>query len=143
MTRDLPLGERGSVSVELAVLAPAVLLLLSFAIWAGRTQVADNGVQEAARAAARAASLAVDADTAVAAATAQAQETLARPDLRCQRVDVDVDSAGFRAPVGQSGDVTVTITCTVSMTDLLAPGLPGSVQVSASFASPVDAYRER
>ena len=49
----LPLGERGSVSVELAVLAPAVLLLLSFAIWAGRVQVADNGVQEAARAAAR------------------------------------------------------------------------------------------
>ncbi|WP_246063788.1 TadE/TadG family type IV pilus assembly protein [Blastococcus colisei] len=129
--------------MELAVLAPAVLLLLSFAIWAGRVQIADNGVQEAARAASRAASLAVDADTAVALATAQAQETLARQDLRCQRVDVEVDSAGLRAPIGQSGDVTVAITCTVSMTDLLAPGLPGSVQVSASFASPVDAYRER
>jgi hypothetical protein len=79
----------------------------------------------------------------VAAATAQAQDTLDRQDLRCQRVDVDVDSAGFRTPLGQSGDVTVAVTCTLSMTDLLAPGLPGSVQVSASFASPVDAYRER
>lgn len=143
MTLPRPLGERGSVSVELAVLAPALMLLLSFAIWAGRIQVADNGVEEAARAAARAASLAVDADTAVALATAQAQDTLARQNLRCQPVDVAVDSAGFRTPLGESGDVTVAITCTVAMTDLLIPGLPGSVQVNASFTSPVDAYRER
>ncbi len=131
------------MSVELAVLAPALLLLLSFAIWAGRTQVAANGVEEAARAAARAASLAVDADTAVAVATAQAEETLARQDLRCQILNVDVDSAGFRTPLGESGDVTVAVTCAVAMTDLLAPGLPGSVTVDASFSSPVDAYRER
>jgi Flp pilus assembly protein TadG len=143
VTLPRPLGERGSVSVELAVLAPALMLLLSFAIWAGRIQVADNGVEEAARAAARAASLAVDADTAVALATAQAQDTLARQNLRCQPVDVAVDSAGFRTPLGESGDVTVAITCTVAMTDLLIPGLPGSVQVNASFTSPVDAYRER
>lgn len=143
MTDHRPRGERGSVSVELAVLAPALLLLLSFAIWAGRTQVADNGVEEAARAAARAASLAADADTAVTLATAQARETLVRQNLRCEQVEVDVDSAGFRTPLGESGDVTVIITCTVAMGDLLVPGLPGSVQVSASFASPVDAYRER
>lgn len=131
------------MSVELAVLAPALLLLLSFAIWAGRTQVADNGVEEAARAAARAASLAVDADTAVAVATAQAQETLARQDLRCENLNVDVDSTGFRTPLGESGDVAVAVTCTVAMADLLAPGLPGSVTVDATFSSPVDAYRER
>ena len=35
-------GERGSVSVELALLAPALLLLLSFAILAGRTQIAEG-----------------------------------------------------------------------------------------------------
>jgi hypothetical protein len=56
---------------------------------------------------------------------------------------VDVDTAGFQAPLGQPGDVTVSITCVVGMADLLAPGLPGSVTVEASFISPVDAYRER
>ena len=129
--------------MELAVLAPALLLLLSFAVWAGRTQIADNAVAEAARAAAREASLAVDAETAVVLATAQAEATLARQGLRCQGVGVTVDTAGFTVPLGDSGDVTVSVTCTVTMTDLLAPGLPGSVTVDASFSSPVDAYRER
>ena len=135
--------ERGSVSVELALLAPALLLLLSFAVVAGRTQVAEGAVQEAARAAAREASLARDAATATALADAQAQRTLADQDLRCEGTTVDVDTAGFQAPLGQRGDVTVSIICVVGMTDLLAPGLPGSVTVEASFISPVDAYRER
>ena len=131
------------MSVELALLAPALLLLLSFAVFAGRTQIAEGAVQEAARAAAREASLARDPATAAALAGAQAERTLAAQNLRCQRTTVDVDTAGFQAPLGQPGDVTVSITCVVGMADLLAPGLPGSVTVEASFISPVDAYRER
>jgi Flp pilus assembly protein TadG len=136
-------AERGSVSVELALLAPALLLLLSFAVFAGRTQIAEGAVQEAARSAAREASLARDPATAAALAGAQAERTLAAQNLRCQRTTVDIDTAGFQAPLGQPGDVTVSITCVVGMADLLAPGLPGSVTVEASFISPVDAYRER
>ena len=135
--------ERGAVSVELALLAPALLLLLSFAVVAGRTQVAEGAVQEAARTAAREASLARNAATAAAVAGAQAERTLADQDLRCEDTTVHVDTAGFQAPLGQPGDVTVSITCVVGMADLLAPGLPGSVTVEASFISPVDAYRER
>jgi uncharacterized protein (UPF0333 family) len=130
--------ERGSVSVELALLAPALLLLLSFAVVAGRTPVA-----EAARAAAREVSLSRDPATATTLASAQAQRTLAAQDLRCQRTTLDVDTAGFSAPPGRPGDVTVSITCVVDMADLLAPGLPGAVTVEATFTSPVDAYRER
>ncbi len=137
------MGERGSVSVELALLAPALLALLSFAVVAGRTQVAEGAVAEAARTAAREASLARDPATASALATAQAQQTLAAQDLRCRATTVDVDTAGFSAPPGEPGDVTVAITCTVGMADLLAPGLPGSVTVQAAFTSPVDAFRER
>ena len=135
--------EQGAVSVELALLAPALLLLVSFAVVAGRTQVAEGAVAEAARAAAREASLARDAVTAAALAGAQADRTLAAQDLRCQSTSVDIDTTGFQAPLGQPGDVTVSITCVVGMADLLAPGLPGSVTVEASFTSPVDAYRER
>ena len=136
-------GERGSVSVELALLAPALLLLLAFAVLAGRTQIAEGAVAEAARAAAREASLARDAGTATTLAQAQARRTLAAQDLRCQRSSVTIDPAGFRASPGRPGDVTVTISCTVGMSDLLAPGLPGSVTVEASFTSPLDAFRER
>ncbi|SOC46123.1 TadE-like protein [Blastococcus aggregatus] len=138
-----PRAERGSVSVELALLAPALLLVLSFAVVAGRTQVADGAVAEAARAAAREASLARDGVTAAALARAQADRTLAAQGLRCQSTSVDVDTTGFQTPPGQPGDVTVSVTCVVGMADLLAPGLPGSVTVEASFSSPVDAYRER
>ena len=138
-----PRAERGSVSVELALLAPALLVLLSFAIVAGRVQIAEGAVAEAARAAAREASLARDDVTAAALAGAQADRTLAAQDLRCQSTSVDIDTTGFQAPPSQPGDVTVSITCVVGMADLLAPGLPGSVTVEASFTSPVDAYRER
>ncbi|MGY1684928.1 TadE/TadG family type IV pilus assembly protein [Geodermatophilus sp. SYSU D00867] len=136
-------GERGSVSVELALLAPAFLLLLSFAVLAGRAQIAEGAVQEAARAAAREASLARDAATAAALAGEQAERTLAAQDLRCEGTRVDFDTAGFAAPPGEPGDVTVTISCAVGIADLLAPGLPGSITVEAAFTSPVDAYRER
>jgi hypothetical protein len=118
-------------------------LLVAFAVLAGRTQIADGAVQEAARAAAREASLAQDAATAAALASAQAERTLAAQDLRCERTTIEVDIAGFSAPPGQPGDVSVSITCVVGMADLLAPGLPGAVTVEASFTSPVDAYRER
>ncbi|WP_345770599.1 TadE/TadG family type IV pilus assembly protein [Blastococcus saxobsidens] len=131
------------MSVELALLAPALLLLLSFAVVAGRTQIAEGAVAEAARAAAREASLARDPATATMLASAQAQRTLTAQDLRCQSTTIDVDTGGFQAPPGQPGDVTVSITCVVGMADLLAPGLPGSVTVDATFTSPVDAYRER
>lgn len=135
--------ERGSVSVELALLAPALLLLLFFAVVAGRTQIADNAVEDAARTAAREASLARDATTATALAGDQARSSLDAQNLRCQRTTVDVDAAGFQVPPGQAGDVTVTLTCVVGMGDLLAPGLPGSVTVEATFTSPIDTYRER
>jgi Flp pilus assembly protein TadG len=69
------------VSVELALLAPALLLLLSFAVVAGRSQVAEGAVAEAARAAAREASLSRDPAIATASATAQAERTLAAQDL--------------------------------------------------------------
>jgi len=131
------------VSVELALLAPALLLLLSFAVLAGRTQIAEGAVQEAARAAAREASLARDPATATALAGAQAERTLDAQDLRCQSTSININTAGFSAPPGRPGDVTVSITCVVGLADLLAPGLPGSVTVEASFTSPVDAYRER
>src|SRR3546814_8172222 len=51
-------GERGSASLELVILAPALLLILSVIIFAGRVAIAGQSVQQAAEEAARTASLA-------------------------------------------------------------------------------------
>ena len=136
-------GERGSVSLELVVIAPAVILLLAFAVFCGRAMIADNAVEEAARAAARAASISIDALTAQQAAQASAAETLARQDLRCASLSVSVDTSGFAAPIGTPSSVSVDVVCVVDMADLMMPGLPGSRTVSAGFTSPIDSYRER
>jgi len=135
--------ERGSVSVELAVLAPVLLALFAFIVAAGRAQVARAAVADAARSAARDASLSRDAVTATAVADEAARRDLAEQDINCTGVAVEVDTSAMRAPLGQSGAITVTITCAVGMGDLLVPGLPGSIDVNATFSSPVDAFRER
>ncbi|WP_409331585.1 pilus assembly protein TadE [Trujillonella humicola] len=142
MARPRP-GTRINVAStrNVALVAPALLLLLSFAVVAGRAQIAEGAVAEAARAAAREASLARSGDAA--AAAARAEQALIDQDLHCQSTTVDIDTAGFQAPPGQPADVTVTVSCVVGMADLLAPGLPGSVTVEASFTSPLDAFRER
>ena len=45
--------DRGSITVELAILAPALLLLLGLLVFAGRVQTSSASVEQAARAAAR------------------------------------------------------------------------------------------
>lgn len=133
--------DRGSVSLELAILAPAVLLLLGALVFAGRVQTSSAAVEQAARAAARDASLARTADVAQSTALASAQRELARSG--CSSTDVAVDTAGFIAPVGTAAVIAVTVTCTVSIADLAIPGLPGSHTLTGHATSPIDRYRSR
>ena len=77
MTRRAWHDERGSVSLELAILAPALLLLLGVLVLAGRVETSSAAVEQAARAAARDASLARTPDAARSTATASAQRELA------------------------------------------------------------------
>ncbi len=133
--------DRGSVTLELAILAPVLLLLLGALVFAGRVQTSSAAVEQAARAAARDASLARTADAARATALASAQHELAGSD--CASTDVTVDAAGFAAPVGTSAAITVRVTCTVSLADLAIPGLPGAHTMTGAATSPIDRYRSR
>jgi Flp pilus assembly protein TadG len=133
--------DRGSVTLELAILAPALLLLLGALVFAGRVETSSASVEQAARAAARDASLARTADAARSAALASAQRELAGSD--CASTDVVVDTAGFAAPLGTTAAITVTVTCTVSLADLAIPGLPGSHALTGQATSPIDRYRTR
>lgn len=135
--------DRGSVTLEVAILAPVLILLVGAVIVVGRIQVAAGAVEQAARTAAREASLARDSDSARAAALTAADRELATSGIECATSTVAVDTGGFAAPLGQPAVVRVQVTCTVSMTDLAIPGLPGSRTMTADAASPLDAFRSR
>lgn len=152
-----PVRERGSVSIEVAVLAPAFIGLMVLAGVVGRTAVADEAVESAAHDAARAASISRDAATGRAAATGAARRRLDWRGLSCAgapslalsgtvRGAATSFAAAYRSPPGVPATVTVRVTCRVSFADLRAPGLPGvpgSHTVSATFTSPLDSYRSR
>nr|WP_254909744.1 TadE/TadG family type IV pilus assembly protein [Micromonospora sp. NBS 11-29] len=149
--------DRGSVSIEVAVLAPAFIGLMVLAGVAGRTAVADEAVEAAAHDAARAASLARNAADGADAADEAARGQLDWSGLRCTappRLRLSGSVAGtpttfaaaYRSAAGVPATVTAEVTCTVSFDDLRAPGLPGvpgGKTVSARFTSPLDTYRSR
>lgn len=135
--------ERGSVSLEAAVLIPGIVLLVMLMVFAGRVTAAKSGVANAAYAAARAASLERSPGSARSAATSAAAEVLGQQSLRCTPHTTAIDAAGFSARVGQASSVRAQVTCRVPVADLVLPGLPGSHDLSASAVSPIDRFRQR
>jgi len=135
--------DRGSVSLELAALAPALLLLVLLTVAAMRITLAGAQVDGAARDAARAASLARTAGSATAVAQQSAARTLAGQQLTCSQLTVTVDPAGFAVPVGTTGTVAVHVTCRVALGDVAVPGVPGSTTMTAGYVAPLDPYRAR
>jgi Flp pilus assembly protein TadG len=134
--------EAGNAALELVVLAPVLLFLLGLVIAAGRTSVAEGSVAAAARDAARQASISLTPAAAQAAALSSATAALSQDGLDCDPV-VTVDTSQFGVAVGEPASVTATVTCTVRLSDLIVPGLPGSKTLTATFTSPLDPYRER
>jgi Flp pilus assembly protein TadG len=138
-------SEAGDATLELVILAPIVLFLISLVIAAGRTSLADGSVAAAARDAARQASISRTFAAAVAAAQTSAQAELAREGLHCSPAPVvQVDASAFlNSQPGQLADVSATVTCRVPLSDLVLPGTPGSRTLTASFTSPLDPFRGR
>ncbi|MEU4383212.1 TadE/TadG family type IV pilus assembly protein [Micromonospora echinofusca] len=136
-------GQRGSVSIEMAVVTPAVLALLAGAVIGGRVNIARQALEAAAYDAARTASLARTAGEASVQALAAANSTLDAQGLSCTGLDVTVSAAGFGVPVGQPATVTARVSCTATFSDVALPGMPGTVSLNASFTSPLDTYRSR
>jgi Flp pilus assembly protein TadG len=134
--------DAGNAALELVILAPVILFLLGLVIAAGRTSVAEGSVAAAARDAARQASISLTPSAAKTAALSSAQQALAQDGLNCDPV-VKVNVSGFGVPVGEPADVQATVTCRVSLSNLVVPGLPGSKTLRATFTSPLDPYRGR
>ena len=143
MTRRHQRGDRGAVTLEFVVVAPALLALLGLLVMAGRVAIASNSVESAADEAARSASISRTAAGARVAAGEGARRSLSGQGLQCSAVRVDVDTAGFGVPVGLPAQVRATVTCVVRLSDLALLGFPGSRTVTATAVSPLDTYRER
>jgi Flp pilus assembly protein TadG len=144
MRRQLNRAERGSISVELAILLPGFIFLIVLAVVTGRQVIAQGAIDLAAHDAARAASLSRTAAVAQSRANAAAADTLAQQGLACASLTITVDTAQFAVPVGTPASVSVTVVCQVSFADLAAlPGVPGTRTLTASFVSPLDQYRSR
>lgn len=131
--------DSGSLTLELVILAPAILALLALVIAGGRAAVASQAVAQAASQAARDGSLQATPAAATTAAQSRADTLLEGNGLGCEPRSVSVNAAALANPPGRPGQVTVTVSCTVSWSDLGLPG-PGFRTLSATGTAPVDTW---
>jgi len=129
--------DRGSVAVETAVIAPALVALLLLVVFAGRVAQAEGDVRRAASEAARAASLEANPDTATTAAVDTAAANLAASGVGCGDLDTTVETDNFTP----GGTVTVTVRCVASMADVSLLGVPGQRTFESRSVEIIDRYR--
>ena len=130
--------ERGLATVELVLLTPLALVVLSFLVIAGRLATVTSDVAAASRDAARAASLEQTHGDAVMAATETAAASLAEQDVTCRNLSVTTsDASTFVA----GGELTVAVSCAVHLADVALPGIPGARTVAASSTEVIDRFR--
>lgn len=137
------LDESGALSVEFALVAPVLVLVLLLLVAGGRIALASTGVESAAAAAAREASLALTSAEAQTNATETASRNLTQSGYDCVTLSVSIDDAGLFTPLGETGTVTATVTCVLNLADIALPGLGGTRTLTATGESPVDSFRER
>ncbi len=126
--------DRGSITVELAILAPLVGILLAFVVVVGRVEAARADLEGAARAAARDLSLARDPTAAIADTRLMVETTLHVGSPTCRTMTL--------TPIFAADQVTVTLTCHVDLQAAAVLPIPGSMRLSATATESIDRYRE-
>ncbi|MYW05840.1 pilus assembly protein [Streptomyces sp. SID3343] len=145
----LPRGDDGAFPLEAAILTPVVILFLCLVIAFGRTTLAGNAVDSAAKEAAREASITRDPRDATAlkaSALKAATKSLDQDGLSCRPLDVAATYHALKIDALGNvdlGKVEVTVSCVVSLSGVAFPGTPGSKTMTGRFSSVVDRYRER
>lgn len=125
--------EEGTMSVEMVVLVPVLLLVVLVAVAGARLVSTQATVDAASRDAARAASMARSAPGAAQAA----RTSLEQADTERADCSAATDVSGF----GRGGTVRVTVTCRVHLADLGLVFLPGTTTVTSTTVSVVDTRR--
>ena len=135
----MPCRQRGAASTELVLLTPVFVVLLLLLAFTGRLAAARSDVVNAARDAARAASIERTPGAAVIAAERAAGEALQDTGVQCDDLRIDVDVADF-AP---GGSVAVEVRCAIPLRDLGLLGISGTRTASATSVEVIDRFRSR
>jgi Flp pilus assembly protein TadG len=134
MSLRRPSSERGSITVELAILAPLIGSLLVAVVVVGRASSARADVEAAARSAARTISIARDPAAAVDEARAAAARTVEPGSSACRTMAF--------SPTIAAETVDVTVSCLVDLREGAVLPLPGSLSVSGHASEVIDQHRE-
>jgi Flp pilus assembly protein TadG len=129
--------ESGSLTAELVLLTPIIVVFALLAVGLGRYELAREAVVGSARAAAEAAAVAASASQAQAAASTSASPGVSDLGNGCTSLQVNTNTSQF----SPGGSVSVTVTCHISFADIFVPGVPGSTTVTAVESAPIDPYR--
>jgi hypothetical protein len=133
-------SQRGSAAVEMALLAPVLVVLISMVVAAGRIVETKSAVLAVAREAARTASEAPDAAKARSAALSTAQEVAAGLGLDPARLAVVQSPGAF----GRGEPYRVSVSYRMELTDLPGLGiLPGSFVLSAEHGELIQRFKSR
>ena len=129
-------SERGSLTLELALVVPALILMVVFISGAATIVGARSDIDDAAWEAARAASLTRNPMAADLAARSAVDHRLTSERWSCTSKRVDVDVSRFTP----GGSVGVTVSCLLRLADA-GLFLPGATHVSARATEPLDQYK--
>lgn len=135
-------ADRGEI-IPFVIMSGLLLILIAGGIGLTRVALAKTTVAHVAQTGAREASIARSPGTAKSRALSIMNTTLEDEGVECRKTRVKVDTSAFSRRVGQSAMVRTEIACLVPLSDLVVPGLPGSVTVTSTGRSPLDTYRER
>jgi hypothetical protein len=136
-----PRDERGSSAVETLIMATAALSLVLIVVAAGRYVDGAAQANDAAYAAARAASLETAPGPGYAAGRQAAARSLAERGKSCQNLQVSFAGTNFTP----GGHLTVEVTCTVNLLDTGALGRQLGLAAHRGFTEravvPIETYR--
>jgi Flp pilus assembly protein TadG len=130
--------ERGSGLVTFLLLLPIIVLFAELIVLGGRVATTQADVNSAAREAARDASLAQSEASASTIIHPAVDTALGDKGFRCQSPKVVI---GAKTDFVAGGQVEVTVTCTVQLSDLDLLGVPGTIEVEATAVESIDRYR--
>ncbi|WP_158307284.1 TadE/TadG family type IV pilus assembly protein [Kribbella flavida] len=130
-------GERGTMALEMVILAPLLLILFMFLLACGRYFQTSSLLENAARDGARSASQARSLGDAQARVDQAVTRTMEQSVDSCKQSAAGSITTGFVAGT----PLSVEITCTIDYRDLGLLGIGGDTTITKKFSSSLDPYR--
>jgi Flp pilus assembly protein TadG len=130
-------GDRGTMALEMVILAPILLILFMFLLACGRYFQTSSLLENAARDGARSASQ----TRSLAAAQGQVDEAVTRTMDQAVKSCKDSASGTITTAFAAGSPLSVEVTCTINYRDLGLLGIGGDTTITKKFSSSVDPYR--